>query len=61
MSGYNYEAFGQCEVNAPDFRAVAKVGGPAPDFTIPDLDGNPVALSSFKGRRYVLLEFGSIT
>ncbi|WP_346237542.1 redoxin domain-containing protein [Niabella insulamsoli] len=32
------------------------VGKPAPDFTLPDVNGNPVALSSFKGK-YVLLDF----
>ncbi len=29
-------------------------GQPAPDFTLPDQDGEPVTLSSFKGRRIVL-------
>jgi peroxiredoxin len=32
----------------------AAVGSPAPDFTLPDLDGHPVALSSFKGKTIVL-------
>jgi peroxiredoxin len=32
----------------------AAVGAPAPDFTLPDLDGHPVALSSFKGKTVVL-------
>lgn len=30
------------------------VGTPAPDFTLPDKNGNPVTLSHFKGRRVVL-------
>jgi peroxiredoxin Q/BCP len=30
------------------------VGDPAPDFTLPDADGNPVSLSSFRGRRVVV-------
>ena len=34
--------------------AVAEVGKPAPDFTLKDLDGNDVRLSSFKGKTVVL-------
>jgi peroxiredoxin Q/BCP len=29
-------------------------GVPAPDFTLPDADGNPVTLSSFRGRRTIV-------
>ena len=29
-------------------------GTPAPDFTLPDEDGNPVSLSSFRGQKVVL-------
>ena len=61
MSGYNYESFGQCDVGAPDFWSVAGIGTKAPDFSLPDLDGNLVSLSSFASKRHVLLEFGSIT
>ena len=32
------------------------VNKPAPDFTLPDVNGNPVSLSSFKGK-YVLVDF----
>jgi peroxiredoxin len=32
------------------------VGKPAPDFTLPDVNGNPVALSSLKGK-FVLVDF----
>lgn len=32
------------------------VGKPAPDFTLPDVNGKPVSLSSFKGK-YVLVDF----
>lgn len=35
---------------------VMKSGGPAPGFTKPDINGNPVSLSGFRGR-YVLLDF----
>lgn len=34
--------------------AHAALGKPAPDFTLKDLDGNPVKLSSFKGKVVVL-------
>lgn len=61
MSGYNYQSYGQCEVGAPDFWSVAAVGSQAPDFTLPDLDGNLISLASFAGKKHVLLEFGSIT
>ena len=29
-------------------------GDPAPDFTLPDADGNPVPLSSYRGRRVIV-------
>ena len=61
MDSYNYESFGQCDVGAPDFRSVAPVGMKAPDFTLTDIDGKRVSLADFKGKRHVLLEFGSIT
>ena len=34
--------------------SVIEPGTPAPDFSLPDQDGNPVALSDFKGRKLVL-------
>lgn len=61
MSGYNYESFGQCEIAAPDFWSVAPVGGKAPLFTLPNIDGEAISLASFAGKKHVLLEFGSIT
>ena len=61
MSGYNYESFGKCDLDAPDFWSVAVIGRRAPEFTLPDLDGNLLSLASFAGKKHVLLEFGSIT
>ena len=29
-------------------------GDPAPDFTLPDAEGKPVALSSYRGRRVIV-------
>ncbi len=37
------------------------VGTPAPDFTLSDLSGKPVALSDFRGWKPVVLVFGSFT
>ncbi len=31
-----------------------ETGQPAPDFTLPDQDGEPVSLASLRGRRVVL-------
>ena len=61
MDSYNYDSFGQCEIAAPDFRSVAKIGSEAPGFTLTDLDGNGISLGDFKGKKHVILEFGSIT
>ena len=61
MDSYNYESYGQCDVGAPDFRCVAQVGTEAPLFTLTDLNGNSVSLAAFRGKKHVLLEFGSVT
>jgi mycoredoxin-dependent peroxiredoxin len=34
-----------------------KVGDHAPDFTLPDQNGTPVTLSSFQGKKNVVLAF----
>lgn len=31
-----------------------KAGDPAPDFTLPDADGNPVSLKDFRGQRVIV-------
>lgn len=61
MDTYNYDSFGQCDVGAPDFRSVAPVSTKASDFTLTDLDGRRVSLADFRGKKHVLLEFGSVT
>lgn len=61
MDHYNYEGYGQCDIDAPSFRSVAQVGTEAPDFTLTGLDGKRVSLTDFKGKKHIILEFGSIT
>jgi cytochrome oxidase Cu insertion factor (SCO1/SenC/PrrC family) len=34
-----------------------KVGQPAPDFTLEDVDGNKITLSDFRGKKSVVLVF----
>jgi len=34
-----------------------KVGQPAPDFTLEDVDGKPITLSEFRGKKSVVLVF----
>lgn len=42
--------------NAP---AYPKVGDQAPDFTLPSLDGDPVSLSSYRGRKTIVFMWAS--
>jgi peroxiredoxin len=43
-------------VGAVPARAV-EVGEPAPEFKLPSTFGNDIALSDFRGKKWVLLEF----
>ncbi len=43
------------EGNLEGYKARPKIGEPAIDFTYPDLEGNPVALSSFYGDKVVFV------
>jgi peroxiredoxin len=61
MDSYNHESFGQCDLGALDFWSVARVGMQAPDFKLISLDGMKVSLADLRGKKHVLLEFGSIT
>src|SRR5829696_7827633 len=46
---------GMTDTAPPDAVAVRlSPGDPAPDFTLPDADGNPVSLSSYRGRRVIV-------
>ena len=45
-------------VLAPAGRAeAADVGQPAPDFKLPSTFGNDIALSDYRGKKWVLVEF----
>jgi peroxiredoxin len=60
---YNYESFSRSESagKSTEFKSALRAGEDAPDFDLPDLDGERVRLSAFRGEKHVLLEFGSIT
>ena len=45
------------ETTAADRTSTLKVGAMAPDFTLPDQSGNKVTLSSFRGKKNVVLVF----
>ncbi len=44
-------------IGAPSPAAALEVGHPAPDFKLPSTIGGDVALSDYRGKKWVLLEF----
>ena len=60
---YNYESFSRSESagKSNEFKTSLRAGDEAPDFEVQALAGGRVRLSSFRGSKHVLLEFGSIT
>jgi hypothetical protein len=50
---------GRAVVLRPPGPAAPPAGAEAPDFTLPDAAGRAVTLSSFRGKRPVVLVFGS--
>ena len=60
---YNYESFTRSESSgrSSDFKNSLRTGDEAPDFELPSIEGEQVSLSALRGRKHVLLEFGSIT
>ena len=60
---YNYESFSRSESTgkSAEFKNSLRAGDEAPDFELPTLEGDRVRLSGFRGKKHVLLEFGSIT
>jgi hypothetical protein len=57
---YNYEIWSPSAKEAAYFKTITHAGDPAPDFTLPTLDGRAISLSGFRGLP-VFIEFGSIT
>jgi peroxiredoxin len=60
---YNYESFSRSESagKSNEFKNSLRAGEEAPDFDLPGLDGDRIRLSALRGKKHVLLEFGSIT
>jgi peroxiredoxin len=60
---YNYKTFTRSESagKSTEFKNSLRAGENAPDFELPSVDGDKSSLASFRGRKHVLLEFGSIT
>ena len=44
-------------VTSPDRAVAVEVGQPAPDFKLPSTFGNDIALSEYRGKKWVLVEF----
>jgi peroxiredoxin len=60
---YNYESFTRSESagKSNEFKGSLRAGEEAPEFALRTVEGERISLSSFRGRKHVLLEFGSIT
>jgi len=60
---YNYESFTHSEnaSKSDEFKSSLHAGEEAPDFELPTLLGERVRLSALRGKKHILLEFGSIT
>lgn len=63
VDAYNYDTFSRSETanKSSEFKSNLRAGEEAPDFELPTLEGSRVRLSELRGRKNVLLEFGSIT
>jgi peroxiredoxin len=55
------EARRNLDPSSLDFQPALHVGMAAPEFVVADLEGNPVRLSDFRGKKHVVFEFGCIT
>lgn len=60
LTAYNYADF-QGEEDWAGFQSRLHAGEKAPDFTLTDLDGRSVTLSSLWSAGPLMLEFGSYT
>ena len=63
IDSYNYESFTRSESagRSTEFKNALRAGEEAPDFDLQTLEGERVRLAAFRGKKHVLLEFGSIT
>lgn len=63
LQAYNYDHFTRSETasKSSEFKSMLRAGEDAPDFELPTLEGTGVRLADFRGKKHVLLEFGSIT
>lgn len=63
IESYNYDSFTRSESSgkSTEFKNSLRAGEDAPDFELPTVDGDRLRLSALRGRKHVLLEFGSIT
>jgi peroxiredoxin len=60
---YNYESFSRSSSagKSNEFKNSLRAGEEAPDFELSTLEGERIRLSSYQGKKHLLLEFGSIT
>ena len=60
---YNYDSFTRSESagKSAEFKNSLRAGEKAPDFNLATVEGERIALSAFRGKKHILLEFGSIT
>ena len=60
---YNYESFSRSSSagKSNEFKNSLRAGEEAPDFELSTLEGERIRLSSYRGEKHLLLEFGSIT
>ena len=63
VSEYNYKVFTRSEsaAKSDEFKNCIRAGEEAPDFELAAVEGGRIRLSEFRGKKHVLLEFGSIT
>jgi peroxiredoxin len=60
---YNYDSFARSESagKSTEFKNSLWTGEEAPDFELASLEGGRISLAAFRGKKHILLEFGSIT